>query len=86
MSIGDKQRIAAVRKLEQLGHTFADDDWIHPANDAATKQPTIPDEIQAMLVRRADDLKGRTSGSAERKLSAIERVIGAYAAVRFPPQ
>ena len=35
MSTIDKQRIAAVRKLEQLGYTFAGDDWIHSANDAA---------------------------------------------------
>ena len=27
MSTIDKQRIAAVRKLEQLGYTFAGDDW-----------------------------------------------------------
>jgi hypothetical protein len=35
MSTIDKQRIAAVRKLEQLGYTFAAGDWMHPANDAA---------------------------------------------------
>jgi hypothetical protein len=37
----DKQRIAAVRKLEQLGYTFAGNDWMHPANDAAAIAPTI---------------------------------------------
>jgi len=30
----DKQRIAAVRKLEELGYTFAGE-WMHPANDAS---------------------------------------------------
>ena len=32
MSTMDKQRIAAVRKLEELGYTFAADDWMHPTN------------------------------------------------------
>jgi len=30
----DKQRLAAVQKLEQLGYTFAGE-WMHPANDAS---------------------------------------------------
>ena len=33
MSTIDKQRTAAIRKLEQFGYTFAGDDWIHLAND-----------------------------------------------------
>ena len=53
MSTVDKQRIAAVTKLEQLGYTFAGDDWMHPANDAAAIAPTITDELHAMLVKRA---------------------------------
>ena len=51
MSTIDKQRIAAVRKLEQLGYAFAGDDWMHPANDAASIAPTITDELHAMLVK-----------------------------------
>jgi hypothetical protein len=35
MSTIDKQRIAAVRKLEQLGYTFAGDDRMHPSYDTA---------------------------------------------------
>jgi len=35
MSTIDKQRIAAVSKLEQLGYTFAGDDWMHLTNNAA---------------------------------------------------
>jgi hypothetical protein len=42
MSTIDKQRIAAVRKLEQLGYTFAADNWMHPTNDAAPA-PAITD-------------------------------------------
>jgi hypothetical protein len=85
MSTIDKQRISAVRKLEQLGYTYAGDDWIHSANDAAAIAPTITDELHAMLVKRADDLDGCPAGSdEERELAAIERAIGAYEAVRWP--
>ena len=35
MSNIDKQRIAAVRKLEQLGYMFAAGDWMHPTYDTA---------------------------------------------------
>ena len=84
LSTIDKQRIAAVKKLEQLGYTFAGDDWMHPASDAAAP-PTITDELHAMLLKRADDLEGRAPGSdEERELTAIERAIGAYEAVRWP--
>jgi len=85
MSTVDKQRIAAVTKLEQLGYTFAGDDWMHPGNDAAAIAPTITDELHAMLVKRADDLQGCPVGSdKERELAAIERAISAYEAVRWP--
>jgi hypothetical protein len=85
MSMFDKQRIAAIRKLEQLGYTFAGDDWTHSASDAAAVAPTITDELHAMLVKRADDLEGCDPGSdEERELAAIERAIGAYEAVRWP--
>jgi len=81
----DKQRIAAVRKLEQLGYTFAGDDWMRPANEAAAMAPTITDELHAMLVKRADDLEGCPAGSdEERELSATARAIAAYEAVRWP--
>jgi hypothetical protein len=73
----DKQRIAAIRKLEQLGYTFAGDDWTHSANDGAAIAPTITDELHAMLVKRADDLEGCPAGSdEEHELAAIERAIG----------
>ena len=85
MSTIDKQRIAAVRKLEQLGYTFAGDDWMHQANDPTAITPTITDELHAMLVKRADELGGCRAGSdEERELAAIERAIGAYEAVRWP--
>ena len=50
MSNIDKQRIAAVRKLECLGYTFADGDWHAPAGIAAPT-PTSPqaDAMRAVL-------------------------------------
>jgi hypothetical protein len=84
MSTIDKQRIAAVRKLEQLGYTYASDDWMHPTNDAAPA-PAITDALDALLIKRADDLEGCTEGSDEkRELEAITNAIEAYEAVRWP--
>ena len=84
MSIIDKQRIAAVRKLEQLGYTFAGDDWMH-STDGASPAPAITDALHALLVRRADDLEGCPEGSdEERVLAAIVDAIEAYEAVRWP--
>ena len=67
MSTIGKQHIAALRKLTRLGYTFAGDDWIHSANDAAAIAPTINDELHAMLVKRADDLDGCPTGSDEER-------------------
>jgi hypothetical protein len=84
MSNIDKQRVGAVRKLEQLGYTFADGDWMHPTNDAAPA-PTITDVLHALLVRRADNLEGCTERShEERELAAVTDAIEAYEAVRWP--
>jgi len=78
----DKQRVAAVRKLEELGYTFAAGDWMHPTNDAAPA-PAITDALHGLLVRRADDLEGCTEGSdEERELAAITDAIEAYKAIR----
>jgi len=52
MSTIDKQHIAAVRKLEQPGYTFAGADWMHPA-DGASPTPAITDALHGLLVRRA---------------------------------
>jgi len=80
----DKQRIAAVRKLEQLGFTFAGDDWMHLTN-SASPTPAITDALHALLVQRADVLEGCPKGSAEEgELDAITDAIEAYEAVRWP--
>jgi hypothetical protein len=86
MSNIDKQRIAAVRKLERLGYTFAAGDWHAPAGiTAATPASAQADAMHALLVQRADALEGCTEGSEEeRELSAITDAIEAYETVRWP--
>jgi hypothetical protein len=84
MSTIDKQRIAAVRKLEQLGYTFAAGDWMHPTYDTPPALE-ISDALHALLVKRADDLEGCTEGSDEgRELAALTDAIVAYEVVRWP--
>jgi hypothetical protein len=83
MSNIDRQRVAAVRKLEQLGFTFAAGDWMLPANDAAA--PAITDALHALLVKRADAIAGCTEGSDEEaELAYITDAVEAYEAVRWP--
>jgi hypothetical protein len=77
----DKKRITAVRKLEELGYTFANNDWMHPTNDVA-QAPAITDALHAPLLKRADDLEGCTEGSdEEREFGTITDAIEAYKAV-----
>jgi len=81
----DKQRVAAVRKLEQLGYTFAAGDSMQSANDAAAVVPAITDALHALLVARADALVSCTEGSYEEaEFAHITDAIEAYEAVRWP--
>jgi hypothetical protein len=86
MSNIDKQRIAAVRKLEQLGFTFAAGDWHAPAGLTAAPPTSIQaDAMHALLIQRADALEGCTEGSEEeRELAAITDVVESYEAIRWP--
>jgi hypothetical protein len=85
MSTIDKQRIAAVRKLEQLGYTFAAGDWMDSNEDPRAVMPANTDQLHALLIARADALIGcpeESCGAAE--LEAITDAIDAYEAVRWP--
>jgi hypothetical protein len=80
MSNIDRQRIAAVRKLEQPGYTFVANDWMH----TATVVPTVADALHALLVARADALMEcpeESVGACE--LQAITDAIEAYEAARW---
>jgi hypothetical protein len=84
MSNIDKQRVAAVRKLERF-NTFAGD-WHPPAGvTAVTPTSAQADAMHALLVQRADALEGCTEGSKEeRELAAITDAIEAYETLRWP--
>ena len=81
MSTIDKQRIAAVRKLEAMGYVFHEHDWTGP-----TIQSTFEsDAMHAVLVLRADAIEGFTQGSEEeREFAMIAEALEAYEAVRWP--
>ena len=83
MSTIDRQRTAAVRKLERLGYTFAAGDWMHPANDIT---PVITDNLHSLLVKRADEFAGCAEASDEEGelAAAITDAIEAYEVVRWP--
>jgi len=63
MSNIDKQRIAAVRTLVDMGYVFLDE-WIAPMC-VTTPATAEADAMHALLVQRADQLDGCTEGSSE---------------------
>jgi hypothetical protein len=82
-SMIDKQWVAAIKKLEELGYTFAEGEWMEPGHGAVA--PKITDTLHTLLVKRADELDGCTDGSDdERELAAISDAIEAYETVRWP--
>jgi hypothetical protein len=72
----DKQRVAAVRKLEALGYSYRGDEWV-PASPSAAAGPQSlmtaeSDAMHGVLVLRSDALEGRIEGSEEeRELATI---------------
>ena len=87
----DKQRVAAVRKLEQLGYRYDGGEWVQPMPASTT--PAVPqhsilaeaDALLSALVLRADALEGCTEGSDEEaEFAVITDAIEAYEAVRWP--
>jgi len=83
----DKQRVAAVRKLEALGYRFDGGEWVSPAPAALTQQSVLAasDAMHGVLVLRADLLEGCPKGSVEEaELEDIVDAIEAYEAVRWP--
>ena len=72
MSNIDRQRVAAVRKLEGMGYTFAAGDWMHPANYA---------------VARAACAAGRPCRCPDGQACELEDIadaVQAYEAMRWP--
>ncbi len=78
MSIIDRQRIAAVRKLEEMGYTFSAGEWVPPAEERSVRA-SGGDTMHALLVKRADELANCIEGSIEkRELAAVSAVIEAF--------
>ena len=82
MSNIDRQRVAAVRKLEAKGYTFATGEWMAPADDAAP--PPITDALHSPC-RRARGLHRRLRGGARARrhhptLSTPTKLCGGLAA------
>jgi hypothetical protein len=76
----DKQRVAAVRKLEQLGYRYDGHAWVPPASaTTAVTQHSILTEADALLsalMLRADALEGCLEGSEEEaELTAQDRYL-----------
>jgi hypothetical protein len=86
----DKQRVAAVRKLEVLGYSYRDGEWMPASAPSAAAGPRSlmtaeSDAMHGVLVRRADALEGCLKGSTEEsELKAIVDAIEAYETLRWP--
>ena len=62
----DMQRVAAVRKLEELGYNYRNGEWAMLAATAPQRQLTAKtDAMHSALVRRAYVLEGCPKGSVE---------------------
>lgn len=59
ISTTDRQRIAAVKTLEEMGNTFGGDKWFGP--DATAESPEA-DAMHALLVLRADQWRAAPKG------------------------
>ena len=87
MSTIDKQRIAAVTKLETMGFTFDGNEWQPPQDIQMpnTGPWADADALHAQLVHRADALAGCIEGSLEEAVRlALTEAIDGYESVRWP--
>jgi hypothetical protein len=86
----DKQRVAAVRKLEALGYRYQGGEWVATSGPPAAAGPQSlviaeSDAMHCVLVERADALEGCTEGSDEEvELKRVVDAIEAYEAKRWP--
>jgi hypothetical protein len=81
----DKQRVAAVQKLEALGYSYQGGEWVPASAPPRLFMTAQGDVMHGVLVERADALEGCTKGSDEEsELKRIVDVIEAYEAARWP--
>ena len=87
MSMIDKERIAAVRKLQAMGYAFDGSDWQSPEDIQGPKLVTWTeaDALHAKLVQLADTLDGCAEGSLPEAVRyALTEAIDGYQSVRWP--
>lgn len=91
MSMIDRQRVAAVRLLDELGYVF-DGEWRAPEGTAtATAIGPLPrlveeaDAMHALLVLHAEAIEGFSAGSPEEhEYGLIAETLEGYEAKRWP--
>jgi hypothetical protein len=87
MSMIDKERIAAVRKLQAMGYAFDGGDWQPLENMQGPKLVTWTeaDALYAKLVQLADTLDYCAEGSLQEVVRyALTKAINGYQSVRWP--
>ena len=86
MSIIDRQRIAAVKAMEEMGCTFDGAAWNAPiASPDSLELTAEADALHSLLVLRADKLMGCAEGSDEEtEFKLIAETVMAYEAKRWP--
>jgi len=78
----DRQRVAAVKAMENLGYTFDGLAWNAPTRVNLERES---DALHRLLVLRADKLEECTEGSDEEaELKCIADTVEAYEAKRWP--
>ena len=87
MSTIDRQRIEAVRTLEQAGYSFIAGAWIGPTlgTDLTTAPLTADaDAMHSLLVLRADALMRCEESEGAAELALITDTLERYEAKRWP--
>jgi hypothetical protein len=83
MSEIDRQRVTAVRTLQELGYLFRNGGWVPPTTVGASTAEA--DRMHALLILRTDQLAGCAPGSPEAAdLAVIAEALEAYEAKRWP--
>jgi hypothetical protein len=84
MSEIDRQRIAAVKHLEERGYIFGPNGRTAPFLPPPFATPEA-DQLHALLMKRADALAGCSENfEAGAELAAIADALQTYEAIRWP--
>jgi hypothetical protein len=84
MSTIDKHRVAAVRKLEQLGYTFAAGDCMHRQTERAKRRRSLTLSTRSWCIELMHWRDVQKAPRRRESLAAITDAIAAHEAVRWP--